>query len=187
MLTCMPTYTYGLPGPTTRYASDAEDHQMFSYSEQVVANLDIARAITMMFTDNKGIEFVTATYDLSGSNIRSGSTSLGVFASRYRHTPLPYTALGRNWAFCGAQTLTVNITGGGTVTMKKVKVSCWGCCFFACCCRGSYEILVNGEKVGSWGRDGEGDAPLVTFSPTLDPRLKGIIIVLSFILFNIHY
>lgn len=178
---------------------------MFSYSEQVVANLDIARAITMMFTDNKGIEFVTATYDLSvtlkiqqysfklskfckvffckkGSNIRSGSTSLGVFASRYRHTPLPYTALGRNWAFCGAQTLTVNITGGGTVTMKKVKVSCWGCCFFACCCRGSYEILVNGEKVGSWGRDGEGDAPLVTFSPTLDPRLKGIIIVLSFIL-----
>lgn len=38
---------------------------MFSYSEQVVANLDIARAITMMFTDNKGIEFVTATYDLS--------------------------------------------------------------------------------------------------------------------------
>lgn len=90
--------------------------------------------------------------------------------------------------FCpcfGMQTLQVNSsTGGGSVTLKPGKVPCGGCCFFACCCGGSasYNVIINGEKVGSMGHDGDGGSPMVTFPPSLDPRLKGIIVVLSFML-----
>ena len=77
----------------------------------------------------------------------------------------------------------VSSSGEGNVTMKPEDVPCGGCCY-TCCSKGSagFQIEVNGQNVGKMEDDGRGYGPLVTFPVTLDPRVKGIIVSLSFIL-----
>lgn len=188
-------------GHATSYACGEDKQKIFSYSEKVHINRVHALSATMMFTNNDGIEFITMTYDfavntkivyfifirginyqLQGGKIRTVDAHLGVLNPAGCCEAGPFITTGAGCGCCGRQTFVAIPTRGGIVTMKPRKVGCRGCCLFACCCSGSpsYDILVNGDKVGSLSRDGGDDALRVTFPPSETSELKGIIVVLSF-------
>ncbi|XP_021967667.1 uncharacterized protein LOC110862762 isoform X1 [Folsomia candida] len=195
-------------GHATSYACGEDKQKIFSYSEKVHINRVHALSATMMFTNNDGIEFITMTYDfavntkivyfifirginyqLQGGKIRTVDAHLGVLNPAGCCEAGPFITTGAGCGCCGRQTFVAIPTRGGIVTMKPRKVGCRGCCLFACCCSGSpsYDILVNGDKVGSLSRDGGDDALRVTFPPSETSELKGIIVVLSFTVFNLYW
>jgi len=164
-------------GQTTCYACDSANRQIFSYSQETLVANQYARKASLMFIDTDGTQFLSVEMDFSGYKIMTGDRQLGVLNPMYNPCYL-----------CILQSVSVNSTSGqGKVSMKPMGAPFGGRCF-GCCCKGSadFEISVSGQPVGKMANDGSGNGLLVTFPVTLDQRLKGIIVALTFMLFNLY-
>ncbi|XP_035701006.1 uncharacterized protein LOC118433311 isoform X1 [Folsomia candida] len=169
-------------GSSSRLAVDAGKQEIFSYGQKVIVSGVPAgtdghhHLATMGFYDKGGVEFIAV--DLKG-NIRSGDKLLGKI--EWADNSCPWANMRITVSNC--------LDARNIIIQPQGDIACGGCCFRSGLCSSmvKYDILVGRQTVGTMEERGDDRGPKVEFPVTLSPATKGVIAVLSFMIYDSYW